>query len=127
MKMILLDSLYSIIGKECTEKGVKYWLSLNNTHFIYKAHFPGQPITPGVCVIQICLEIASDYLNRSLEIDRVNNVKFLSVMSPLEVHGNVICELTKVIEEEPNRLKVQMLIYDDQVTYAKISLTLKQI
>lgn len=73
------------------------------------------------------MEIASDYLNRSLEIDRVNNVKFLSVMSPLEVHGNVICELTKVIEEEPNRLKVQMLIFDDQVTYAKISLTLKQI
>lgn len=125
--MILRDSLYSIIRKECTEKGAKYFLSLNNTHFIYKAHFPGQPITPGVCVIQICLEIASDYLNRSLELDRVNNVKFLSVISPHEVHGNVICELTKVIEEEPDRLKVQMLIYDDQVTYAKISLTLKQI
>ena len=123
--MLLQDSLYSIVRKENTEKGAKYWLSLNNLHFIYKAHFPGQPITPGVCVIQIGLELASNYLSRNMEIDKVNNVKFLSVLSPHEVHGNVIYELTKIIEEEPDRLKVQMLVYDEQVTYAKISLTLK--
>ena len=36
--MVLQNSLYEIERKECTEKGAKYQLSLNGTHFIYKAH-----------------------------------------------------------------------------------------
>ena len=125
--MVLQNSLYEIERKECTEKGAKYQLSLNGTHFIYKAHFPGLPITPGVCLVQIGLEVASDYLERTMEIDRVNNVKFLSVLSPQDVHGNVVYELMKVTEEESNRQKVQMCVYDEQVTYAKISMTLKPV
>ena len=125
--MVLQNSLYVIEWKECTEKGAKYKLSLDSSHFIYKAHFPELPVTPGVCLVQIGLEIVSDYLERMMEIVRVNNVKFLSVLSPQDVHGNVVYELMKVTEEEPNRQKVQMCVYDEQVTYAKISLTLKPV
>ena len=125
--MVLQNSLYVIEWKECTEKGAKYQLSLDSSHFIYKAHFPELPVTPGVCLVQIGLEIVSDYLERMMEIVRVNNVKFLSVLSPQDVHGNVVYELMKVTEEEPNRQKVQMCVYDEQVTYAKISLNLKPV
>ena len=30
---------------------------LNPDHLIYKAHFPGQPVTPGVCILQIIQEL----------------------------------------------------------------------
>ena len=29
---------------------------LNPDHLIYKAHFPGQPVTPGVCILQMIQE-----------------------------------------------------------------------
>jgi 3-hydroxyacyl-[acyl-carrier-protein] dehydratase len=125
--MKLLNDLYSIISRTCGEGRCDFTIELNPQHFIYKAHFPGLPITPGVCLVQIGLEVASDYLERTMEIDRVNNVKFLSVLSPQDVHGNVVYELMKVTEEEPNRQKVQMCVYDEQVTYAKISMTLKPV
>ena len=51
--MLLKNSLYAIEGQETADGAVCYDIRLHPDHTIYKAHFPGEPITPGVCVIQI--------------------------------------------------------------------------
>ena len=57
--MKLIDNLYSINARELDKMGDKaiFGISLNADNVIYKAHFPSNPITPGVCLIQIALEI----------------------------------------------------------------------
>lgn len=82
--MTLKNDLYTIT--ECTPSGAKttYRVALNAAHFIYKAHFPGMPITPGVCIVQIAKELLEQQLGESLELEAVKNVKFLSVVSPTE-------------------------------------------
>ena len=57
--MKFLDSLYSVTQSRKTEGGFEFDISLFPEHFIYKAHFPGEPITPGVCIIQIATELFS--------------------------------------------------------------------
>ena len=53
--MILLDSLYRILPEAqepmtLPEEGTAvYDVLLDGEHGIYAAHFPGNPITPGVC------------------------------------------------------------------------------
>ena len=68
-------------------RGVRfgYDIRLDASHFIYAAHFPGAPITPGVCVIQIARELIEEELKQKLMIRRVKNVKFLKVISPVEM------------------------------------------
>ena len=80
--MVLKDSLYSIQKKQQQESAVCYDLALHADHFIYQAHFPGEPITPGVCVIQMAKELLEDHLQRPLAVSTVKNVKFLNVISP---------------------------------------------
>ena len=55
--MILKNSLYTIADKRMEGSGIFYQILLDKNHFIYKAHFPNEPITPGVCIIQIAKEL----------------------------------------------------------------------
>lgn len=80
--MVLKDSLYSIQSRQQQGSAVCYDLLLHADHFIYRAHFPGEPITPGVCVIQMAKELLEDYLGRPLTVSTVKNVKFMAVISP---------------------------------------------
>ena len=59
--MKLLDSLFSIVSASSEDGRHVYTIRLNPEHFIYKAHFPGEPITPGVCIMQIAIELRSRY------------------------------------------------------------------
>ena len=52
-------------------------IRLNADHLIYRAHFPGQPITPGVCIIKIILELAERFLTTPLRLQQVKNLKFI--------------------------------------------------
>ena len=49
---------------------------------IYQAHFPGNPITPGACIIQIAQELYEQLCGHSVEILEVKNAKFLKTMTP---------------------------------------------
>ena len=56
---------------------------LNPDHLIYKAHFPGQPVTPGVCILQMLQELLSVEMGKQLFIKNIKNAKFISMMSPV--------------------------------------------
>ena len=83
--MRLHNSLYTIQSKQRQDDAAQYVLVLNAEHEIYKAHFPGQPITPGVCLLQIAKELLEGFSNLTLEISHIKNVKFLSIVSPIDL------------------------------------------
>ena len=56
---------------------------LNPDHLIYKAHFPGQPVTPGVCILQMLQELLSVQYDKPLYIRKIKNAKFTSMISPV--------------------------------------------
>lgn len=52
-------------------------------HPIYDGHFPGQPVVPGVCQIQMVHELVALALERPLRLVASDNVKFMSMIDPL--------------------------------------------
>jgi 3-hydroxyacyl-[acyl-carrier-protein] dehydratase len=72
---------------------------LNPDHLVYKAHFPGQPVTPGVCILQMIQELLSEQLGTPLFIKKIKNVKFTSMISPL-TDGRISVLFSQVGEEE---------------------------
>ena len=135
--MKLKNNLYTIKDKQLvqptdggTASGRKvlsgfYELELNPSCFIYQAHFPGEPIMPGVCIMQMGQEVLEDALEKTLQVIAVKNIKFLSVISPKET--TCITYLLKKVElsEDEQSVKAQLVVMVGEEAKAKISFTLK--
>ena len=118
--MRLTDGFFIIESIQDTEGGFETVLRTNPEHPIYKAHFPGSPITPGVCIIQAAGELLERKLGRKLYLKTVKNVKFLSVIIP-EEGKNIKYSLSNIVEDEKG-CKAQIIVSDETSVYAKISL-----
>lgn len=78
--MQLENQLYEII-----ESGDKVFrLRLLPESVIFKAHFPGFPVLPGVCMVRVVTELAEKILCCRLSLSEMRNVKFLGVVSPVD-------------------------------------------
>ena len=116
--------LYSITNKEITDDGGVFRLRLNPECVIYKAHFPEQPITPGVCITQIAVELAEIIVGHSLQMIGIKNVKFLSIMSP-DTQTEVTYNIT-IKSSDDKEIRIQAVAQSDDVVYAKMSLICKR-
>ena len=123
--MKLTDSLYTVVSDCPIENGHEFDLKLNPEHFIYKAHFPGEPITPGVCIMQIAVELFQLALKTPVALTCVKNIKFLRIISPNDV-TEVKCSLQK-ITREGTEAKVQVVVSAADEVYAKLSLVCNEI
>lgn len=124
--MILKNSLYTIADKRMEGSGIFYQILLDKNHIIYKAHFPNEPITPGVCIIQIAKELLEDYLHEEYEISYIKNIKFLSVLSPLSTPSVAYVFDKITILPETNECKTQVQVQQDNVLFAKLSIIFKK-
>ena len=86
---------------------------LNPDHLIYKAHFPGQPVTPGVCILQMLQELLSVREGKQLFIKNIKNAKFISMMSP--VTDSRVSVLFSSVTPEEGGIKAQGVVarWDD--------------
>ena len=122
--MKLLDDFCTITQANGEKTEFEYTLSLNKAHFIYKAHFPDNPITPGVCIIQICKELMEQHTGDTLFLHTIHNVKFLSVIDP-RVVDTIQVSFSKISVGEDG-YKVSVLVHWETVQFAKLSLFLKR-
>ncbi len=81
---------------------------LNPDHLIYKAHFPGQPVTPGVCILQMLQELLSVEMGKQLFIKNIKNAKFISMMSP--VTDSCVSVLFTLVEAQEGGVKAQGVV-----------------
>lgn len=128
--MLLKNSLYAIEKSEKLTSsdeivGGIFLLRLNPDHVIYQAHFPGEPITPGVCIVQMGKELMEELLDKSLAVARVKNVKFLSVISP-EDTTSITYTFRKVEwSADGKEVKAQIVVTSGDEAKAKISFALR--
>ena len=121
--MILKNNLYTIKTAEAAESEVRYEIELNADNFIYQAHFPGEPVTPGVCIVQIAKELLEETVDKKLQIVKVKNVKFLSVLTPRQ-SLRAEFRLTKIVEDSlTHSIKTQAVVTSNGETKAKLSFT----
>ena len=77
---------------------------LNKDHEIFSGHFPGNPVTPGVCMIQIIKEITEEHVQSALFLQRISNIKFMALINP-HIHAELVLEMTLI--QENNTVKVK--------------------
>lgn len=122
--MTLKNNLYYIQNQDNLNSA--FTIELNPDCFIYKAHFPELPITPGVCIIQVAKELFSELCGATLDLESVSNAKFLAVINP-EVTSKLTYSFNKVtISEDSSQYKVSVVVADEKTTYTKLSLCFRK-
>ncbi len=122
--MTLRNNLYRILS---TDPGTgSFRIRLMPDHRIYKAHFPGKPITPGVCIIQIASELLGILMPGTRSLSTVANAKFLSIINPLETE-EITFTFKKISEEDNGTLKVSAIVSDKDTVFTKLSLKYKKL
>ena len=66
--MILKNQLYQIEHSQESDGTEQFTIRLLEDCPIYRAHFPGQPITPGVCIVVKFLNILTPKDNPKVDI-----------------------------------------------------------
>lgn len=122
--MLLKNSLYNIKSQDALNS--VFNIELNPDCFIYKAHFPELPITPGVCIIQVAMELFSELCGVALDLESVANAKFLSVINP-EITKNLTYSFNKItISDDSSLYKVSVVVADENTIYTKLSLCFRK-
>lgn len=117
--MKLLGIMFSVVDR----KGDEWHVALHPDHVIYRAHFPGHPVTPGVCILALLVELLEQQQGRALMLDEVKNLKFIAPISPLNVP--IITVTFQKLDVEEGRLATKGLIACDGKTYTKFSILLR--
>jgi 3-hydroxyacyl-[acyl-carrier-protein] dehydratase len=118
--MKLKDNLYTITAQKSESNTSSFRLKWNRNCFIYTAHFPENPITPGVCLIQTAVELFGTVIGRDFNIHTLKNVKFTAPVNPLEFpEVNFLLEYASV----ENSWNIKVTVNNKEMVFAKMSLT----
>ena len=118
--MILNNDFYCITETVSSEALPIYRIRLNPEHYIFKAHFPGNPIVPGVCQVKIISELIENYLGRRVVLSGIKNIKYLSVIVPSD--DEILDVVFQKVTVDEIGVKGVVSIMSDEKQYAKISL-----
>lgn len=80
----LKDNLYNIIDKKETDpETFSYTIAFIPECEIYRIHFPGNPVTPGTCLVETGRELFESHLDKRLNIKTINGLKIMIPVNPL--------------------------------------------
>ena len=79
-------------------------LTLNAEHPIFKGHFPNNPVTPGVCMMQIIKNLTEEITEHKLFLAKTTNVKFMALINPIT---HPVLQLTLAIQHKDADIQVK--------------------
>ncbi|MGJ8664956.1 MAG: 3-hydroxyacyl-ACP dehydratase [Patiriisocius sp.] len=101
---MLIKDLYKLTNFSNEEGEVKAEIHLNKDNEIFKGHFPGNPVMPGVCMIQIIKELTEKATEKTLFLSQTSNIKFMAIINP-NVTPDLAINITITETEDGYKIK----------------------
>lgn len=111
---MLIESYYKINGIVKEEGKTIFHIALNPDCGVYEGHFPGEPVSPGVCNIQMIKECAEQVVGKSLFLSNLQQCRLTTLVTPL-VHSQV--EVTICMEEKGGAYKLKATLGKGEEIY----------
>jgi 3-hydroxyacyl-[acyl-carrier-protein] dehydratase len=96
---MLSGSFFEVLSLKAEDRKLEAVLQINAAHPIFEGHFPGQPVVPGVCMLQMVKEVLEKKLGAATTLSAADNIKFLTVINPVE-NNRVSLELKYSTNED---------------------------
>jgi 3-hydroxyacyl-[acyl-carrier-protein] dehydratase len=115
--MILAGDFYTLVNPVMEDSAIQAVIKINAGHDIFRGHFPGQPVVPGVCMMQIVKELLETATGRSLRLHTGLDLKFLSVIDPGK--NSVIHTETNYTVLASGDINVTARLFHNEITFFK--------
>ncbi|HEY5368621.1 MAG TPA: 3-hydroxyacyl-ACP dehydratase [Hanamia sp.] len=79
---MLKDKLFKITLSDHQEFTIHATLELDKNNEIFIGHFPGHPVLPGVCMLQMVKEVLEKTITKPLMLTKADQIKFLRLIDP---------------------------------------------
>ena len=119
---MLLKDFYIVNNLAVVDQSATAKITINKDHEIFSGHFPGNPVTPGVCMMQIIKELTEEIVGEKLFMQSSSNIKFMAIINP-EVNPDL--ELTLDIAHSEGEYKVKNITKFDETVALKLSARFK--
>ncbi|EGV42889.1 3-hydroxyacyl-ACP dehydratase [Bizionia argentinensis JUB59] len=121
---MLIKDFYTIKTLEHDDGKAVANIKINKDHAVFKGHFPGNPVTPGVCMMQIIKELSEQILSKKLFMASASNVKFMAIINPEKTPD---LELSLDISETETGFRVKNITKFTDIVALKLSINYKVI
>jgi 3-hydroxyacyl-[acyl-carrier-protein] dehydratase len=112
----LLDDYFRIDSRTTVDDEVLFRVTLLPEYCAYAGHFPGNPVSPGVCNIQMIKECAVQLTGQHLFLGYISHCRWSAVITPQTApHLYIRMQLS----EAGNVYNVCATVYDDATVYMK--------
>lgn len=121
---MLIEGLYTVTDFEFEGQELKAKIHLNKDHDIFNGHFPGNPVMPGVCMLQIIKELAERATSKNLFLAMSSNIKFMAIINP-DTNPDLLLNIS--IVEADDLIKIKNVSSFDETIALKLNATFKTI
>jgi 3-hydroxyacyl-[acyl-carrier-protein] dehydratase len=115
--MIQWSDFFKIISLEGADNNYVAVIEFNPLHEIFEGHFPGKPVVPGVCMLQIIKDILKNIYKKDFTMKQASQLKFLAVVNPNE-NKTLTVNLT-VLKQDAAGITVSGSFNRDQLVFMK--------
>ena len=112
----MFEKLYKVKASRQEGSTFCFDVELDAAHQIYGAHFPGNPITPGACQLEMLRQLASEASGKDLSVAEVRSIKYLNVIDPVKTPG---IEVVFDLKEDDGRMKCSARIKNEDAVFTK--------
>lgn len=118
--MLLKDKFFTVLHEEhLTANDAVYLCELKADCNVYEGHFPGKPVSPGVCNIEMIRECAEMLTGCDLKIDTIKQCRLTAVASP-SICPKVDVKVSVAAVEGTNNYNVVATIADAERNYMEL-------
>lgn len=117
MASMLITDLYTYRTTSHEDGKVNAILRINPGSNVYTGHFPGYPVTPGVCQVQMIGEILQDTLGTGLQLTGAKYIKFTAIHEPArhpEIEAHIAYE-----QREDQTIVVEGILQKEGIKFLK--------
>lgn len=118
--MILQNDLYTIV--EIGDKAAS--IRLRSESAVYQGHFPGNPITPGVCQVGIVEELAGEICGVELSMREVKVLKYMDILRPSNQEVEVRFDK---LEDDGTSVSAKGTVASEDRVFTKFSLVFAKV
>ena len=94
-----MKDYYSILSESTEGLSGIFAIRLNPDCKVYEGHFPGEPVSPGVCNIEMLLECAERVTGFPLRMAKLNRCRLTTLITPL-THAELELKIALTPKEE---------------------------
>jgi 3-hydroxyacyl-[acyl-carrier-protein] dehydratase len=111
------NDLFSIKNITHEDGVITAQLGINKHSEILKGHFPGHPVVPGACMLQIVKDVLETVLAHPLRLKKADHLKFMTMIDPANTQQVQLDITYKYAESD---IQVTAKLSNDEVVYFKL-------